>query len=639
VVIDHSGAYDADRRRLALQRLDVGLGRARLGLSGIVDEPGPKARFDLRARGSDIDLAEILHAVAAADARALHGVSGAGRLAFDLAIRGSQAPGGRLAATGTVALSRASLRYPGAPGIDGLAFHARLAPDSLSVPDLAARVAGQPLRGRIDVATFADPRVRFAVQGNVDLAAVAPLVAPKDTKLAGRMAVDVAGQGRAKDPGGMALAGNARLANVSVESPAVPKKIEAVNGAIGFSASQAKVAGLTARAGQSTVAVDATVTRPLTLLAKPGSAPPSQVQFDLRSPRLDLAEVLPPSSGPPIVLNATGGGRVAIDRLLNQRLDVQRVRADVALEPGIVNANSFAMNAYGGAIGGSAHLDLRDPAKPAIAMKAKLDSLSADALIAAWTPVRNYLQGALSSSIDLSLQGATPQEMLRSLTVGGIAQIANGQLGPGPVLGEIAKLVHIPAVERLRFDEAKLPLHIQNGRIVNDPSVLRGGSYGEWKVAGSVGFDGRLDYAVSATLPPSVTQALSAKSAIAAGALTDANGNLLLDLLVTGPARAPRVAWDAATMRDRVTGKVSQAIEEQKQKLTSQLEQEARARQQAAEDSLRRASQRVQQSIRDSLRRRVTDVFGGFFGGAKDTAKAQPPSPAPSAPPDTTAHP
>src|SRR5262249_5549763 len=152
------------------------------------------------------------------------------------------------------------------------------------------------------------------------------------------------------------------------------------------------------------------------------------------------------------------------------------------------------------------------------------------------------------------------------------------------------------------------------------PSVLRG-SYGEWKVAGSVGFDGRLDYAVSATLPPSVTQALSAKSALAAGALTDANGNLLLDLLVSGPARAPRVAWDAATMQGRVAGKVSQAIEEQKQKLTNQLEQEAHARQQAAEDSLRRVSQRLQQSVQDSLKRRAGDIFRGFFGGAKDTAK------------------
>ena len=39
------------------------------------------------------------------------------------------------------------------------------------------------------------------------------------------------------------------------------------------------------------------------------------------------------------------------------------------------------MKAYNGVIGGSAHLDLRDPANPGVSMKAKVDSLSADALL------------------------------------------------------------------------------------------------------------------------------------------------------------------------------------------------------------------------------------------------------------------
>jgi autotransporter translocation and assembly factor TamB len=65
--------------------------------------------------------------------------------------------------------------------------------------------------------------VRFAVKGNLDLAAVAPLVAPQNTKLAGRAAVDVRGSGRAKDPGSLALDGDATLTGVSVESPKTAK--------------------------------------------------------------------------------------------------------------------------------------------------------------------------------------------------------------------------------------------------------------------------------------------------------------------------------------------------------------------------------------------------------------------------------
>jgi hypothetical protein len=625
LVVEHKGVFDADRKRLALERLDLGLGRARLGLRGVIDDPGPKARLDLRARGERIDFGEVLGALAEADAKAVHGVRGSGRLDFDLAIRGGLGPTATKVVTGTLTVANAAFRYPGAPvGVEALNFTARFAPDSLGIGDLTARVQGQPVKAQLAVMRFKDPLVAFAVQGNLDLAAIGPLVAPKDTKLAGRAGLDLSGRGRAKDPGTMALGGTAVLSQVSVESPQVPKKLEGVNGRITFNADRAQVTGLTARAGSSSLALDASVTRPLALLAKPGTAPPSNVNFDFRAPRLDLAELLPPSSGPPIVLNAVGGGRVAIDRLINQKLDVAQVRADVALEPGIVDAPRFAMKAYGGDVAGSARLDVRDPAKPGVTLKAKVDSLSADQLVSAWTPAKNFLQGSFNTALDFSVQGATPDEMKRSLTAIGLAQMVRGQIGPGPVLAEIARVVKVPALERLRFDDAKLPFHVERGRIVSDPVVLRGG-FGEWHIAGAVGFDGALDYAVSATLPPTVTQALSARSALAAGALSDAQGNLLLDLRVTGNAKSPRVAWDPSAMKDRVMGKVSQALQAQQQKLATELQQAALARQQAAVDSARSAAARLQTAVKDSLARRASDALRNFFGGgAKDTSAAKP---------------
>ena len=625
LVVEHKGVFDTQRKRLALEHLDLGLGRTKLGLVGVIDDPGPKARLDLRAHGEHIDFGQLLAALAAADAKAVHGLSGSGQLDFDLAIRGSMGPGAAKAVTGTLRVANAAFKYPGAPvGVEALNFSARFAPDSLGIGDLTARVQGQPIKGRLSMVRFKDPLVVFAVQGNVDLAAVAPLIAPKDTKLAGRVALDVTGRGRARDPGAMALDGSAVLARASVESPALPRRIEGIDGRIAFNADRAQVAGLTGKAGTSSWALEGTLTRPLALLSKPGTAAPSNVDFNFRSPRLDLAEVLPPAAGPPIVLNATGGGRVQIDRLINQKLDVAAVRADVSLEPGIVNAPTFSMQAYGGQVGGNARIDLRDPANPGLTFKAKLDSLSADALLSAWTPAKNFLQGSLNTALEFSVAGATPEQMQRSLTAIGLAQMLRGQIGPGPVLAEIAKVVKIPALERLHFDDAKLPFHVERGRIVNDAVVLRG-NFGEWRIAGAVGFDGTLDYAVSATMPPAVLQALNARSAFAAGALSDAQGNLLIDLRVSGTAKSPRVAWDPGAMRDRIAGRVSQALQAQGQKLEGELRQAAQERQQAATDSLQHTAARYEQAAKDSLRRKAGDLLRGFFDtGARDTAATQP---------------
>ena len=618
--IEHSGKFDSEQKRLALERLAVALGKARITMSGVIDDPGPRARLDMKAQGTGVDFGDVLGYLAAADAPAVHGVSGSGTMDFDLALRGALGATAYKAVTGTLTVKNAAFRYPGAPlGVEALAFTARFAPDSLGIGDLAARVGGQPVRARLSVVRFADPVASFTVQGNFDLAAISPMVAPKGTKLAGRVALDVSGRGRPKDPASFAIDGSARLSKVSVESPQVPKKIEQVDGAIAFSQSRATVKGLSARAGESSWTLDADVTHPLALLAKIGSTAPSQVSFDFRSPNLDLAELLPPASGPPLVPNATGGGTVAIGRLKNQKLDVKDLRARVELDPGIVRSPAFSMKAYGGAVSGDARLDLRDPADPGIALKARVDSLSANDVVSTWTPARDFIQGSLNTTLDFAIDGASPERMKQTLTAVGLAQVLRGQIGPGPVLAEIAKVAHVPGIERLKFDQAQLPFRVERGRIVSDPVVLRGG-YGEWKIAGSVGFDGALDYAVSATLPPSVTESLRARSALAAGALADANGNLLLDLRVSGTAKAPRVAWDPSAMRDRVAGRVSQALQEQRAKLENEMKATALAREQVAADSARKVAERFRQAVRDSVRRRAGDVLKGFFGGgSKDT--------------------
>ena len=118
-----------------------------------------------------------------------------------------------------------------------------------------------------------------------------------------------------------------------------------------------------------------------------------------------------------------------------------------------------------------------------------------------------------------------------------------------------------------------------------------------------------------------MTQAISARSALAAGALSDAQGNVLLDLRIGGTAKSPRVSWDTAAMRDRVVGRVSQTLQAQGQKLEAEVLQAAQQRRQAAADSARRTVARYEQAAKDSLRNRVGDVLRGFFGGGnKDTS-------------------
>ncbi len=627
----HQGKYDGARKRLALEKLALAFGRTELAFNGVVDDPGPRARIDFRARGAAVDLKEVLAMLAVADARMLHGITGAGRLDFDLRVAGALAPGRLPAVTGTLSLANGAFRYPDAPAsVKDLAFTARFAPDSLGIGDLRARVAEQPVRANLIVTRFADPLVAFALQGDLDLAAVGPLAAPKDVRLGGRANVDVRGRGRAKDPGSLALEGSARLARVSVAAPMLPKAVEEVNGEVRFSQQSAAIAGLTARAGRSSFTLNANVTRPLALMAPVGKVAPANVGFSLDSPYLDLAELLPPTPGPAVLPNATGSGRAHIGRLISQKLDVTDVSADVQMTPTSLTVPAYALRGYQGRVHGSAVFDLRDPASPGFDVKAKVDSVSADALLSAWTPARGLLRGVMNTDLSLAGDGTRPEQLQRSLTAIGLAALFDGQIGPGPALEAIAAATRIPALKEARFKDLQLPFQVERGRVATREVDLHS-SVGDWKIAGAVGFDGALDYAVSITLPPEQVARLGASAALAAGALSDAQGRMLIDLHVGGTAKSPRVAWDPRAMRDRVAGKVSDAIAEQRARLETDLREAARQRlAEVAQDSAQKALAQVRAVSIDSLRKRGTDVLKGFFGGF---TPAPAPAPAPATPP------
>jgi hypothetical protein len=633
--VEHAGKFDANSNRLALEKLALSLGRTQLSLSGLVDEVGPHARFDLKARGDRVSFGDVLAWVAVADAPAVKGLSGSGLMSFDLGIRGAAPRPGAApvmpAVTGWLRVEGAAFRYAGAPAdVKGLGFEARFAPDSVGIPDLEAMVAGQKVRAQFSARHFADPLVRFALQGNIDLAAIAPLVAQQagaaDTKLSGHVNVDVRGSGRAKDPGAMALDGRAELRDVGVSKPDLPKPIEHVNGVVLLSPQRAAVQHLTARAGQSSYTLDATVTRPLALMAKPDSVPPAGVTFDFRSPYLDLAELLPTTPGAPFLPNAKGGGAVAIDRLKQGKLDVTHVAAQVALSPAALASPAFSLQGYGGTVNGSAQFDLRDTRKPVYAVKANVASVQANDILSAWTPAKGLLAGTLNSNIDFSGIGLAPDDVKRSLTLVGLAQLAQGQLGPGPTLEAIASFVKVPRLHEVKFKDLKLPMRIEQGRLVTDAVSLTGAS-GDWKLSGAIGFDGALDYAVSVTLPPDAVTALGARSALAAGALSDDQGRMLLDLRVTGNAKSPRIAWDTRAMRDRLAGRASQALAEQR----TRLESDARAAATQAlsqrlglgGDSTKQASPAQQlQAARDSLRKSAGGLLKGFFNPPRKPAPA-----------------
>jgi hypothetical protein len=625
LTLEDRGQYDAATRRLALEKLDLRLGQAAISFAGVIDDVGPRALVRLNATGAAVDLGDALRALSAADLPALHGVSGAGRMDFQLAIEGPLGPGRMPGVRGRVRVENASVRYPQATvPVTALSFTVNLAPDSLSVPDLSAHVADQPVLADLDVTRFADPIVRFHVRGALDLSAVAPLVAPRDTRLAGHAAFDVSGSGAMRDVSAMKLSGHAALADVRVTSPQLPKPMEHVSGSLDFSADRASVHALSAAAGRSSFTLDATIARPLAMLAKPDSVPPANVDFTLVSPWLDLAELLPPTPGPTLLPNARGTGTVEIAHLLQQKLDVRNVTAHVTFDPYSFHVPTFACEGYGGHVSGKANFDLHNPASPGFAVTAIVDTVQADALLSAWTPARGLVKGTLHTTLDLAGAGTTPDELRRTLTAIGIAGVTSGEIGPTPALTELARATGVKSFEKLSFRDLHLPFEVRDGQIATREVSIHS-SGGDWKASGKMGFDGGLDYDVNAIVPADQVAKLGAEAALAAGALADPAGRIHMAFRVTGNAKNPHVQLDAAALQAEMAGKLKSAIGENGAKVEAQLRSALGTQSLTAHDSAGRAKPIDVAAVAESLKKiKGSDLLKTLFGGGKH------------APPDTT---
>jgi hypothetical protein len=184
----------------------------------------------------------------------------------------------------------------------------------------------------------------------------------------------------------------------------------------------------------------------------------------------------------------------------------------------------------------------------------------------------------------------------------------------------------MPKLKQMHFKDVRLPFRVERGRVLTDEATING-PYGKWVTTGGIGFDGAMDYVVSVTLPPDAIERLSAKSALAVGALSDKQGNLIVDLRVTGTAKAPRVTLDQKSMQNRLIGKASDALEEQKKRVEEEIRRAILGRQQASQDSAKQSPALSGKALEDSLKKAARDLFKGFFGGGatkKDTAKAAP---------------
>ncbi len=234
------------------------------------------------------------------------------------------------------------------------------------------------------------------------------------------------------------------------------------------------------------------------------------------------------------------------------RIKLTRARGDLKItQDGRIHVGNVTAGVYQGRVEGDVVVQIDGPLPEDVSYEFKIDAtgLEANEFLSALTPAKNVLYGKFNMKSEWSGRGLEEEEMLRNLRANGKAETIDGELKNLQALNAVADFLGLRELKEQKFRTFYSGFRIEDGRLATD-GITMTGEAADWDASGSIGFDGTLDYAITATMSPALSDQLKRKSSLSS-LFTDRAGRVVLDFLVTGTTKKPDVSYDLAKAASR----------------------------------------------------------------------------------------
>lgn len=344
--------------------------------------------------------------------------------------------------------------------------------------------------------------------------------------------------------------GDASLAGAEVQLPSLTKPVRVDKASLKFEADSAVVENASLRIGNSHLQGGLRVRN----FSRPHLTLQAQVDRLAASEMKGLLKPTPgaPSSAPP---RLTADGTIGIGKLVLEPLELTAVKSSFTFENGLLKLEPITAGGYGGQVAGAITVDTRsEPARYDV--RTRLQRVDSEQLLAAATPLRKILTGALSGEAALSFAPKPNEDLARTLSGTMSLKLADGKLLPLSLLGELGALAQFvnkqaPAAGSITpLLGLSGDLNFQNGSAATENLRLD-------LDAGSATLAGALDLAAQ-TVNMKMLTTLSKRYADEAGgtriggylttAVINQKGEMLIPSLIAGPLSRPRITPDAVAM-------------------------------------------------------------------------------------------
>ena len=574
------GGFGLKDRVLDLERISVKVAEFPIEVTGKINLAGDKPDLDVKVRIEKIAAEKLLGFVPRKFAERLEGVRIDGQI-------------------------EASARILG-----------RMPSPEVNIERFAVSLGGSSVNGRALLKTGEPPSVDFESSGNLKLDELARFfpVSKGPRVTSGTASFRLVGGGSINElkanPLSLRVQGEASINSVTVELPGSSLPVVLNKAHMIVSGRSLEITQASVRTGSSVFNATGRVR----------DWQEREVELEVSSQMLDLGELLLPIAKqqkasrkevtrmavPATGIPARGRARVQVDKLRFGNFAASDLKAQVVFGGDSIVVSDVTMNTLGGKCRGKSRLVLPKEGARAYRASFSADNLEMRELLNCFTPVRDFMSGL--SFFEISVEGNLPDNVspLNSLAAKGQVKTTQGKAIASPLVSTIASWVGLEKRDEYALKDFATSFLVQDGRLILPQCRLEDGN-STWDLVGSTGFDGTLDYRVSVTLSQDCSKRTSSLRGLDQ-LVKDAQGRVVVDLIVAGTVKKPALRWDSSRMQQRtkelIARKVRDQIEGQTRKGEA-LKQEVKVELEKKSDSLKvETAKKGVKLLKDLLKKR-----------------------------------
>ena len=565
---------------LDVKSLKIGIAKIEMEVKGKIENISTTPVLNLVVESNEIPMSDLIASLPQTESSIINKLKLSGNMKITALFKGVTKGEPPLQARGKIELNNVKADFTGVPESFNMPYgEVNFNNQSLNFYTSQAKLGQAPMEMKVVVDNFSDPNLTAELKAKLNLAMVGEVVQmPEKTSLAGNADINVKAYGRIKKavkamgPEAMNVSGQMRLSNVEATIPALGVPVSNLNATFSFQKGNVDIPNLSLSLGKSSLSLQGKVYGAIRyFLFKQGEKP--LLDFSMSSPLFDLDEILPPSpetkagektASADTILplpNIDVDGQISIQKAIFRQVELTDLSAKVEVKDGILHLDNIASKVYSGSVGGKVTCDLNDIEHIPYNIDVTANQIEANDFLSRFTGFDNHLYGKLNMTADFSGKGNELTDLQKTLAAKGKVTFTDGKLVNWDILNKIASFLKMDSFKEQKIKTLWNVFRIENSRVWFD-DFLANTNDGDYKLTGSVGLDGSLDYTLNAVLSPALSTKFDALGSFS-NYLKNDQGRVVLDIKIKGPVTNPEFALDTSQPQEKLQQDVKEKAQEQ----------------------------------------------------------------------------